>query len=148
MALIKNTAGKDKPVRTVAVNYNQSMIERFKKWDGKSLVEIDATNNLTSLEIGRSTWESPEGDVEIINLVLGMKGEKIAFPVSRGFTEDIDNDPTALLDGEFYVRNKFDETKDTEGNYPYSGPLYISFGKPAGLTMELKSLVGVEAVAE
>jgi len=144
MALIKNAKviaqNKEK---TVSVNYNSDLVERFKKWDGKSLVGVDAKEELTSITIGRKTVDSGE----IVNLIIGMKGLKIAFPLSRGFADSVDEDPIALLNGEFYARNKFDADKDEEGVYPYSGPLYISFGKAAGLSFDSeKSLINAEAV--
>lgn len=144
MALIKNAQQKDRATKTVSVNYNEDLINRFKKWDGKSLIDVDAKETLTSIEIGRKEWEGGE----IVNLVIGMKNEKIAFPLSRGFADTVDEDPSALLEGEFYVRHKMGEG-DTEGEYPYTGPLYISFGKTAGLTFDkVTSLIDAEVVDE
>ena len=144
MALIKKVAGKtETPARTVSVNTTEELINKFKKWDGKTLVDIDATTELKSITVGRKEWDGGT----IVNLIIGFpKGDRVAFPLSRGFSATIDEDETELLNGEFYVSKKMKEG-DEEGNP--TGDTYISFGKPSGLTFdEEKSLVDAEAVAQ
>lgn len=147
MALLKNAKKTEQTAKTVSVNFSEALVKEFSKWAGKSLIDIDATQQLKSISVGRKTWEGGE----IVNLVIGLANRRIAFPLSKGFSENVDNDnfEESLLDGEFYAANKFDEDKDEDGKYPYSGPMYISFGKPAGLTFDTEDdLVGTQTVAE
>lgn len=150
MALLKKDPAKTVKTKTVSVNSNASLVDKYSKlWAGKSLEEVDATTTLKKISTGKKTLEN--GDT-IHNLIIQFpKGDRIAFPLSRGFSESIEDDPTAILDGEFYAANKFNEDTDTEGEYPYTGPLYMSFGKPSGLSFdeeETLAEVGTETVEE
>ncbi len=141
--LIKAREGKVLHKRNVLANQSEETIREFLTWDGKSLVDIDLKYAGKLLDIGVGKKALEDGTT-ITNLVVEFSDRNVAFPMSRGFSEVVDNDPDTLLDGEFYVRNKMAEG-DTEGEYPYSGPKYISFGKPAGITFDsVTSLVKAE----
>lgn len=138
MALLKKPAKAKKQV--VLANNN---IDQYKKFDGKTLLQVDATSKLVGIHLGSNNVNG----TDIQNLVLEYDNQMVAFPLSRGLSED----PTILLkmeelvDCQFQVRRKFDKANDTEGVYPYSGPEYISFGKPTGITFDsLENLVPAE----
>lgn len=148
MAILKTIPGKEtKTKKVLLANQSETTIKEFLGFDGKSLVEVDVMLNgkLTDITVGRKTLEDGS---EIVNLLLHYPLRKVAIPMSRTFTEVIDADPLALLEGEFYVRNKFNEDTDTEGEYPYSGPQYISFGKPSGITFDSEVSVNELQVVE
>ena len=129
--LLKNAAAKrEKAPTVIGVNSNTNITEKFRGWDRKSLIELDGSTDFTSIEIGESEWDS----TTIYNLIIGMKDGDYAFPLSKEFTKELEaNGNDVLLDGQFFLTNKMGP-KDKEGEYPYTGPLYMSFGKPAGLT--------------
>jgi hypothetical protein len=146
MALIKAKPGAEaRGKRNVLANQTDETIKEFLSFDGKSLVDIDLKydGKLIDIAVGKKALED---GTEITNLVLEFKDKRVAFPMSRGFSEELDENPDGLLDGEFYVRNKFGEG-DVEGEYPYTGAKYISFGKPSGITFDtLESAVKTEVV--
>ncbi len=150
MAILKAKAGAGAP-RTQSVNRTTDILNRFKKWNGKSLIEIDGAD--TSIkDFSVATKELDNGDV-ITNLVVDWTKESIAFPLSKAFAEDVTADPDALLDGEFYLNNKRkvdDDGNPLEGEDENpTGDLYMSFGKPSGLSFDSKtSLVSAETVAK
>lgn len=136
---VPETAGK----RTVLVNQSVEIQKPFRSWDGKTLIEIDAANELVDITIGKKTLED---STEITNLVLHFKTRKVAFPLSRGFAEAVAEDPTNLLEGEFYLRKKMIE--GDEDGMP-SGDEYISFGKPSGINFDTEvSLVKAKEAVE
>jgi len=145
MALIKNTEGKTvRTKRTVLVNAELVQKDFINLLPGKSLVEIDIMLDGKLLDIETAEKDQPDGSV-IHNLVLELKDRFVAIPISKNFAEVLATDGDALLDGEFYAANKMDKEKDVEGEYPYTGPLYISFGKPSDVTFDRrKSAVKTE----
>lgn len=144
MSLIKNREGKAIKKRNVLANQSEEIIKEFLSFDGKTLVDVDLKLDGKLLDIAVGKKELEDGTT-ITNLVMEFKDRTVGFPMSRGFAEDVDTDSEVLLDGEFYVRNKFDADKDVEGEYPYSGPKYISFGKPSGITYDtVESLVAAK----
>lgn len=143
MALLKGKLSENKGKRTVLVNQSAEIQKAFKGWDGKTLIEVDAANKLVDITVGKKQLENGE---TITNLVVHFETRKVAFPLSRGFAEMVETDPTALLDGEFYLRKKMLEN-DEEG-VP-TGDEYISFGKPSGINFDSeKSLVTAEETIE
>lgn len=141
MALLKGKVSAEKGKRTVLVNQSAEIQKPFRAWDGKTLVEVDAANELMDITIGKKTLED---STVITNLVIHLKTRKVAFPLSRGFADDVENDPTALLDGEFYLRKKMNE--GDEDGMP-TGDEYISFGKPSGINFDSEeSLVNAKEV--
>ncbi len=145
------TDRKDKKAKgetVILANDSKGVIPFVANFDQKTLVDIDMEfdGKLKNIEIINT--ETPEGK-KIPNVGLMFADKTVLVPLSRGFNTDVENDPTVLLDGRFYIGHKFDEDKDTEGEYPYSGPLYCSFGKIGTIKIvDRKSLVGVEAVAQ
>lgn len=149
MSLLKGETVTKAGKRTVLVNYNEKIRKSFERFQGMTLIEVDSKEPLVDIFIGSTDMEIDGKDTTINNLILEYKDREIAFPLSRGYDAEVEEDPTVLLNGEFYLTNKFDEAKDTEGEYPYSGPAYISFGKIAGLTVDRKkSLVTAEEVTQ
>lgn len=145
MSLLKEKVPANKGLRVVLVNQSEEIQKPFRKYDGKTLVEVDMLEDgkLTDITIGRKAWD---GGDDIMNLVLHFKDKKVAFPLSRGFGGEVDNDPTVLLNGEFYLRKRMMEN-DAEGEP--TGAEYISFGKPSGITFDKEtSLVSAEEVAQ
>lgn len=136
MALLKKAAVKNKPV----VLANNS-IEDFRKFDNKTLAEVDEMETLVDIKIGKSTYE---GNV-INNLVLEYEDKKVAIAFSRKLQpEDLVDDDILATSVFRIARRKGPE--DKEGDYAnYSGSLGISFGKPSGITFEEEtSLVNLE----
>lgn len=133
----KNT-GKN-PV--ILVNQSEQTRKEFIKYADKSLVEVDVMENgkLEDITLGKRGWE---GGDDIMNLVLVFKNKKVAFPLSRKFSEEVTNDPTALLDGQFYLRKRMREGEPT-------GEEYLSFGKPSGIAFDSElSLVTAQEVEQ
>ena len=148
MAIIKNLAGKKRDSKIVSVNFSTTQLDKYSKWAGKSLMEVDEEEEFEKISLGKTNWE---GKV-INNLVVEFTdGTGIAVPLSYAFAEVVDDDEDQLIYGDFFVANKFNEEQDTKGEYPYTGPTYMSFGKPAGLTFDemiTKAEKEVEAVAK
>lgn len=143
MALIKAKEGSElRTARTVSVNSIPDFSKTYAKYDGKTLVEVDVmeSGKLLDITVGQKEWEGGT----ITNLVLKFKDRNVAFPLSRGFAEDVEANPEALLDGEFYLRKKMKDG-DVEGE-PTGDP-YMSFGKPSGLTFDTEKSLVAEVTA-
>ena len=142
MALLgnKKTKSDRKPV-TLA----NSDIERFRKWDKKTLADIDDMEpTLMDIRTGKS--RNPNNQEEIYSLVLEFPNEKVAIPLSRKFNHEDLSDPDVALFSMVRISNK---ALPGEAPANASGPLYISFGRPSGITFEEEvSVVEHLAVAE
>jgi len=133
MKLFKKEQIEKKPV--ILANNN---LDRWKHFDGKTLLDIDASENLVDVKLGTSA-----NDIE--NLILEYADKKVAFPLSRGLSVDTDilNEEEVLISCQFNIRRKMVDG-DEEG-VP-SGVEYISFGKPSGITFkEEHSLVPADS---
>lgn len=144
--LIKNA--KKPETQTVFLgNDRNGIISMLAGFDQKTLVDIDLELDGKLTDISIIKTKTPD-DTEILNLGLIFPDRKVLVPLSRGFGDEVENDPMVLLNGRFYIANRFDKDKDTEGEYPYSGPKYISFGKTGTINIvEEKSLINAETTA-
>lgn len=134
MAILKHIASKVATTKPyVLANDN---LDLFRNLDGKSLVELDAIMEIKSIEVVNSTNEIPA-------LVLEFKDKKVAFPFSRGLSNDFGEVKEYMKEedsayGIFRVRRK--RAKDAQGQIKPgedelpTGPEFIAFGKPSGLT--------------
>jgi len=149
MALLKNKKKQEEKGPTVVLaNSVNGIIPEVVGFDQKTLMDIDVMLDGKLVDIKRVITETKDG-TEIYNLGLVFEDRKILVPISRGFADEVAEDKTALLDGRFYVANKMHPTNDKEGEYPYTGPKYISFGKIGTITItDEDSLVEAEATAD
>lgn len=142
MALLKQTRKADsKPIHLA-----NNDVAAWEVFNGKTLIEVDATQALTDIKVAMSTNDIPA-------LVLEFADKKVAFPFSYGFDSADMSDPDIANYGTFYVRNK--RLKDAAGNVlegqelTPTGPKYISFGKPSGITFKSEeSIVASEVAAD
>jgi len=142
MSVLNKTAQRKK--KTFLVNSTKELIKRFTKFDGKTLLDIDASEPLIDIKLATKEWEGNT----IMNLVLEYKDMSIAFPLSKSFGVLVEEDETSLLDGEFYLRNLMTTDPETGMETP-TGDDYFCFGKPSGLSFdEVHSLAAAEVVAE
>src|SRR5690606_37975109 len=102
MKLFNQTKTEKKPV--ILANNN---VDAWKKFDGKTLLEVDTKEPITDVKLGRNTWE----DKDIYSLILEYKDRKVAFPLSKGLSVDTDilRDPEQLINCVFNVRRKMVE---------------------------------------
>jgi len=120
-----------------------SNVDKWKKYDGLTILEIDRKEKLVDIALGSSN--------NIESLVLEFNDHMVAFPLSKGLSKDssILMDINELTNCQFYLNRK--TMRDENGNILEgedvnpTGPEYISFGKPISISFEtLDSLVPVE----
>lgn len=127
--------------RVILVNQNAA---EFQPWNDKTIVQLDKMLNISNYGISETVTKA--GDT-IQNLFIETANTTYLVPLSRQFDHD------ALYTREGVTGNVFRLThkkgpEDVEGVYPYSGPLYVSYGKAGGITLNVISSYTEEQAAK
>lgn len=125
----KLAAKKATTKSVVIVNQN---VDKYKHFDGMTLSDLEDLEDFTLTDYDNN------GSV-ITSLVVVTSKEELVFNLSKGLadiTEDELYTDETITTNVFRMRNK---KLATDADGVYSGPAYMSFGKPGGIVLNKRA---------
>lgn len=114
---------------------------------GKTLAEVDDVLNCTGIGFDRKIVNYKGNDIEILNLVIQTPSKWYQVPFSKTASAAIVEDEEYLAENIEDMQFRLTHKLDAESGQ-YTGPEYMSFGKPSGLSVSDDYRVVIEAQPE